>query len=313
VRKIRLRGFSFFAALSGSWPARVWENFLQVVAPTKLSPTSANGAPIHVWKFDRSGRTERAQTLSLITHVGIIAGLIAIASYPAHLKRPTPSTGIAVEPLSYRPPRRQFASNPSVGRRAGGGENAATPATHGFFAPVSPVQLAPPRLPDKANHLLPVTATILDAQAPVIVSPQDNLGLPWMTTTTASAGPGSNGGIGRGKDGGMGDREGSRAGDGESDGSAYSNGVSLPTCLICPYPVYTDEARHVKMQGTVTLRVLVGTDGKAADIRVVRGIGYGLEERAMQTVRGWKFNPARDANRRAVAAWVTVEAVFRLF
>jgi TonB family protein len=67
------------------------------------------------------------------------------------------------------------------------------------------------------------------------------------------------------------------------------------------------------MQGTVTLRVLVGTDGKAADIRVVRGIGYGLEERAMQTVRGWKFNPARDANRRAVAAWVTVEAVFRLF
>jgi TonB family protein len=67
------------------------------------------------------------------------------------------------------------------------------------------------------------------------------------------------------------------------------------------------------MQGTVTLRVLVGTDGKASDIRVVRGIGFGLEERAMQTVRGWKFNAARDAGRHAVAAWVTIEAVFRLF
>jgi TonB family protein len=67
------------------------------------------------------------------------------------------------------------------------------------------------------------------------------------------------------------------------------------------------------MQGTVTLRVLVGTDGRAAQIRVVRGVGYGLEERAVQTVQGWKFTPAHDATRHAVAVWVTVEAVFRLF
>lgn len=314
MRRIRLRGFSFFTASSESWLGRVWENLLQVFTPSKLSPTSANGAPIHLLKLDRSSRTERAQTLSLITHVGLIAGLIAMAAaYPPQIRKQTGHTGIPVEPLSYHAPRNQFASNPSLGRKAGGGENAATAAAHGFFAPLSSVQLAPPRLPDKENHLLPVTSTILDMQAPATLLPQDNLGLPWMTTTTASAGPGSNGGIGRGKNGGMGDREGPGAGDGESDGSAYANGISLPTCVICPYPVYTDEARHVKMQGTVTLRVLVATDGKASDIRVVRGIGYGLEERAVQTVRGWKFNPARDANRRAVAAWVTVEAVFRLF
>ena len=74
----------------------------------------------------------------------------------------------------------------------------------------------------------------------------------------------------------------------------------MPTCDYCPYPVYTDEARHVKVQGTVTLRVLVGTDGRASQIRVVRGLGYGLEERAEQTVRGWKFKPAIDAARRPV-------------
>jgi protein TonB len=67
------------------------------------------------------------------------------------------------------------------------------------------------------------------------------------------------------------------------------------------------------MQGTVTLRVLVGTDGRASEIRVIRGVGYGLEERAVQTVRGWKFTPARDAARRPIAVWVTIEAVFRLF
>ena len=59
--------------------------------------------------------------------------------------------------------------------------------------------------------------------------------------------------------------------------------------------------------------MLVGTDGRASDIRVVRGVGFGLDERAAQSVRGWKFKPARDANQYPVAAWITVEAVFRLF
>jgi hypothetical protein len=45
----------------------------------------------------------------------------------------------------------------------------------------------------------------------------------------------------------------------------------------------------------------------------VLGVGYGLEERAVETGRGWKFTPAHDAARRPVAVWVTIEAVFRLF
>jgi len=89
--------------------------------------------------------------------------------------------------------------------------------------------------------------------------------------------------------------------------------VTLPTCSYCPYPTYTDEARHGKVQGTVALQVLVGADGRAEDIRIVKGLGYGLDERAVETVRGWRFVPGRDAAKRAAAAWVTVEGVFRLF
>jgi protein TonB len=63
----------------------------------------------------------------------------------------------------------------------------------------------------------------------------------------------------------------------------------------------------------VTLQVLVGADGRAAQIRIVQGIGMGLDERAEQAIRGWKFVPAQDAARHPVAHWVTVEAVFRLF
>jgi TonB family protein len=58
---------------------------------------------------------------------------------------------------------------------------------------------------------------------------------------------------------------------------------------------------------------LVNGDGRAAQIRIVQGIGFGLDERAAEAVRGWKFIPARDASRRSVPTWVTIEAVFRLF
>jgi protein TonB len=133
-----------------------------------------------------------------------------------------------------------------------------------------------------------------------------------MPKDTGSAGSGKDGGFGTGRKGGMGDTEGQNGGEGDGNGP-YARGISMPVCNVCPYPLYTDEARHVKMQGTVTLRVLVGIDGRASEIRVARGVGYGLEERAVETVRGWKFTPAHDAARRPVAVWVTIEAVFRLF
>jgi protein TonB len=308
----RLRGFSFLRVSSDSWLGRVCENFRQLFTPAALTPGSANGAPIHLLKFDRSGRASRAQTASLLTHGAILAAISLIVSqtvHPPDVKRQVPTN---IGPLFYSPDTEHFVEHPSQGHTAGGGERAASPATRGFFAPRSPVQLAPPRLPDSATHILAITPTILDTQAPPIVAPQNDLGLPWMPDKNGSAGPGSRGGIGSGNDGGMGDRDGPGGGEGEGNLS-YSRGVSMPTCVTCPYPIYTDEARHAKMQGTVTLRVLVGADGRASDMHVVRGVGFGLEERAMQTVRAWKFKPARDANQRAVAAWVTIEAVFRLF
>ncbi len=299
------------SAKSQAWFTRVRENFYQLFTPTGLSPSSSNGAPIHLLKLDRSGQASRAQTVSLLTHAGI---LLALVFFAVQSRTSKPLSGALIDTAHNRlifAPSIEVVSRPSLGHNGGGGDNDPIPATHGFLAPRSSVQLAAPRLPDNLNHPLPVPVTILDAQAPAMVAPVSNLGLPWMAKDTNSAGPGKNG-IGSGKNGGMGDRDGSDAGEGEGDGP-YRPGISMPVCSICPYPVYTDEARHVKVQGTVTLRVLVGTDGRASEIRVVRGVGYGLEERAVQTVRDWKFLPARDAARRPVAAWVTIEAVFRLF
>jgi len=132
-----------------------------------------------------------------------------------------------------------------------------------------------------------------------------------MKEDSNSPGPGKGHGFGAGEKGGMGDDEGPGAGQGDSS-SVYSNGVTLPTCGYCPEPQYTDQAREAKLEGRVTLRVLVGADGRAWQVQIVQRVGLGLDERAVESVRAWKFSPAHDAARRAVASWVTIEVVFRL-
>lgn len=210
------------------------------------------------------------------------------------------------------PDARHF-GNPSLGKKSGGGEDDPRPARRGLLAPGSSMPIVPPRRTVEAEPVLPVPASVLDSNAPQFPAPVTNLGIPWMKNDSDSAGPGKNHGFGSGKEGGMGDDNGPGAGQGDTYGGPYANVSSLPRCAYCPDPQYTDEAREAKLQGRVTLQVLVGADGRASRIRVVQGIGMGLDERAAQAIRGWKFVPARDGARRAVPAWVTVEAVFRLF
>jgi periplasmic protein TonB len=133
-----------------------------------------------------------------------------------------------------------------------------------------------------------------------------------MDSDTHSAGPGSNHGFGSGKNGGMGDGDGDGAGEGE-DGGPYANVVSQAMCSYCPNPEYTEEARKGKLQGGVTVQVLIGADGTAKRIRIVKGLGMELDERTIETIRRWRFVPARDAHHRGVPVWVTIETVFRLF
>ena len=265
-----------------------------------------------MFELDPRGKSGRGQLFSLLTHSGIIGGL-ALLAFQTHVVRINRSGDIDVVPgrLLFSPPSEIANDRPSLGRNGGGGDQNPIPATHGFLAPRSSVQLAQPRLPDNVKHVLAVPVATLDENSPPIVAAVSQLGLPWMATDTNSAGAGRNG-VGSRGDGGMGDTSGPDAGEGDS-GTPYSRGMTMPICVTCPYPLYTDEARKVKVQGSVTLRVLVGADGRAGQIRVARGVGYGLDERAVESVRGWKFTPARDAARRVVPVWITIEVVFRLF
>jgi len=309
------RAFSFLQASQDSWLHRVRDNFHQLLAPERIFPSAANGAPLHLLRFDSAPRSRRAQGVSLLTHAAMITALTLIALHPPKItKAPGNSATNVLDHLTF--PRHLFPTSagttPDSGSGSGGGR-VPVPTTVGNLAPASAIQLVRPSLPAKQDVAMPVPPTIYDPAAPPVLAPVNKIGLPWMSEDTNSPGPGDSDTIGS--------RNGRTMGDGPRDGlggvgesqSRYREGFTPPRCAYCPDPQYTDEAREAKLQGKVTLRVLVGTDGRAAQIRIVQGIGLGLDERAEQAIRGWKFVPAQDAAHRAVADWVTVEAVFRLF
>jgi protein TonB len=309
------RDFSALQPSQDSWIYRVRDNLHQLLTPAHIFPSSANGAPLHLLRFDRSPRTNHAQSVSFLTHAVIIAILAVIAMRPARFTDAPGNTSTKILDRLSLPPHFSATSTgtaPDPGSGSGGGR-VPIPTTTGELVPASSIQLVRPSLPPKQDVNMPMPPTIFDPAAAPVLTSVNRIGLPWMRDDTNSPGPGDSNTLGSSSGRTMGDglRDGP-GGQGESQ-SRYHAGVALPRCAYCPDPQYTDEAREAKLQGKVTFQVLVGADGRAAEIRIVQGIGLGLDERAAQAIRGWKFVPAQDAARRPVPAWVTVETIFRLF
>jgi len=103
------------------------------------------------------------------------------------------------------------------------------------------------------------------------------------------------------------------------DGAAASEagfiawgGVSAPRPIYSPDTEYSEEARKAKYQGTCVLWLVVGPDGHPRDIKVARTLGLGLDEKAIEAVKTWKFEPAMKDGK-PVAVQINVEVSFRLY
>ena len=88
--------------------------------------------------------------------------------------------------------------------------------------------------------------------------------------------------------------------------------MSAPKVLFQADPEYSEEARKAKYQGTCVLWLVVGADGKPRDIRVQRTLGLGLDEKAIEAVKTWRFEPALKDGK-PVAVQINVEVSFRLY
>ena len=85
------------------------------------------------------------------------------------------------------------------------------------------------------------------------------------------------------------------------------NGTGVPQCIHCVPPGYTDRARMVKAHGSIVLAALISTEGRAENIRIIRGLGYGLTENAIKSVSDWQFTPVSNAEGVRVPATMNLE------
>lgn len=207
-----------------------------------------------------------------------------------------------------------------AGGGGGGGDRDVLAASKGVLPRFSREQLAPPAIVIRnENPKLPVEPTVVVPPEIHLPIPQTGaLGDPLSSVLgPPSNGTGSGGGIGSGSGGGVGSGHGPGVGPGWGGGIGggvyrVGGGVTAPRLIYGPEPEFSEEARKAKYQGTVVLWLVVGTDGRPHDIRILQSLGMGLDDKAIEAIRQWKFEPGRKDGV-AVAVQVDIEVDFHLY
>ncbi len=209
-------------------------------------------------------------------------------------------------------------SKTRAGGGGGGGDRDKLAAPKGALPKLSKDQIVPPAIVVRnENPKLVVEPTVVvppEIKLPTVGSLGDPLS---KVIGPPSNGTGYGGGIGSGSGGGVGSGSGPGVGPGHGGGyggGAYrvGGGVSAPKALYAPDPEYSEEARKAKYQGTVVLWLVVDASGRPQQIRIQRALGMGLDEKAIEAVKQWKFDPARRDGQ-AVPVMINVEVNFRLY
>lgn len=297
---------------SQGWFASFWENIRDTVAPRKLPPLQVTSKPIavpEIWTPNK--QFTKVQALSLAFHVLVIV-LIILPLLPEFMSPPTQANAMTVTPLDVSP----FLAKLKMGNKkagGGGGRIGTAPATRGRLPKFSLDQITPPEVNPPEHAKLQVEPTVI--APPNIHMPTPNLpnnGDPLANLVNDSMGNGSGTGIGSGNGGGVG--AGSQYGIGGGYPNAGENGYGNPICIYCPIPKYSDTAFKLKIQGVVVLDVVIGTDGRAHNIHVSKGLGYGLDEEAITAVRDiYRFKPSTGPDGQPAAVHMLFEIEFHLY
>jgi len=299
-------------------------NLRDVLFPEKLPPLKLTSRPVAVRSiWGAYDNRKVARTSSMIVHLAMIGALVAISIIGARqvTEAKHEQVTIVAPPLSeYMPITPK--NLPTLQGGGGGGDRDKVIAPKGRLPKPAMVQITPPEVVVRNDHpkltaeptiVMPPTVKLAsnnlpnfgDPKSPVIAGPPSN-----GIGSGAGIGSGSGGGIGSGTGGGVGPGIGGGYGGGVFRPGV--GGVSAPRAIYRPDPEYSEEARKAKYQGTVILGLIVDSSGRPRGLKVEHGLGMGLDEKALEAVRNWKFEPA-EKDGKPVAVAISVEVQFRLF
>jgi TonB family protein len=294
------------------WFLDIFQNIKDRISPPKLPPLEITSKPVPISEITiYAGNEAKAGITSLLVHIGVIALLLFVASLrPVQDMVKQQITGLEVDLRPYIATKKQ-----ATGGGGGGGARQPLDASKGKLPKPAPRQFTPPRVDPIPDPKLPMTPSIIapddvpNIQANNFGDPLSRLGIP-------SNGNGFGGGIGSGSGGGVGPGKGNGFGPGTGGGfggGAYriGGGVSAPSVLSKVEPEYSEEARKAKWQGTVVLQLVVDDQGRPQNLKVLRSLGLGLDQKAIEAVEKWRFKPGMKDGK-PVPVMATIEVNFRL-
>lgn len=281
----------------------LWTSVRDVFFPVKLPPLVLESQPVAVVDRMKVKRDPASTAIAVVIH-GLIILLIAfLLAKKIQFSAPAKAvieTSVTIPPMA--PMRAK-----SMG--GGGGQRGPTPATKGTPPKFAETQIVPPKAPPLQQPKIAMQPTIEVQKDVKMATSIPQLGVANSPLIGMSMGNGRGSGLGSGNGSGLGPGSGGNTGGGPRQ---IGGGVSAPVLIHSVEPEFSEEARKAKVEGNVLVNLWVGTDGLPSHVRVLRGVGMGLDEKALEAVRQYRFKPAME-NGKPVLVQLNVEVNFQIF
>jgi protein TonB len=271
----------------------------------RLALEAERSRPLSFVEAGRSQRSSASMAFAVFAHACVLLLVLGLAS--RHMQVTAPLRVAKLQQLvTPMPPL----ANHTGKMAGGGGQHDLAAATQGRLPKFANQQIVPPKAPPTIPPKLAVDPTlVMQKDLKMANNTMPNLGLPSSSLPGVSLGTGSGGGIGSGNGNGLGPGSGGSMGGGVMHAGSAQVG---PRLIYSPEPEFSEEARKAKFSGDVQVYLIVDEHGMPTHVRVARGVGMGLDEKAVEAVRQYRFKPATQ-NGRPVKVDMYIDVNFQIF
>lgn len=281
----------------------LWSSVRDVFFPVKLPPLQLESKPIAVVDRMKVKRDPTSTAMAVILHgVAILFVIILVAN---KVKLAAPVKVVQLTDVTI-PPMAPVKAKEMGG---GGGQRGPTPVTKGTPPKFAEQQIVPPKAPPLEPPKINIQPTIEVQHDVKMASSIPQIGVANSPLVGMSMGNGRGTGLGSGTGSGLGPGSGGNTGGGPR---RIGGGVSAPVLIYSVEPEFSEEARKAKVAGNVLVNLWVDTNGLPSHVRVIRGVGMGLDEKAVEAVKQYKFRPAMEGGK-PVLVELNVEVNFQIF